>query len=556
VISGPAGADAIAPAPAGADDRTKRLTLLAAILASSVVFIDSTVVNVALPAIRDDLGAGLATQEWIVEAYLLALGSLILIGGSLSDVLGRRRVFRLGLLGFGTTSLLCAVAPNATLLVIARGLQGVAGALLVPSSLAVIVATFHESERGRAIGSWTAWAGVGTVVGPLAGGALVDIASWRWVFALGLLPVVITLVISERALPAHLDVGRARHVDVRGALLCVIGLAGPVLALIEQPARGWGDTLVAGSLAVGAAAVVAFLWWERHAPDPMLPLHLFSRRNFAAGNAATLAIYAGLGAMSFLVVIFLQQVAGYSAIDAGLSLIPITVLMFALSRRFGALADRFGPRLFMSLGPTIAGLGLFLMLRIDANPSYVSDVLAPVLVFGLGLSITVAPLTAAVLAGVEDEYAGIASGVNNAVARVAGLLAIAAVGALVSARFATTLDANLANVRLDRAQARAVTEAKTRPLAVPELRDVPAPRRAIVARAARDASVKAFHLGAGTTAFLLLAGGAISAAGIRNPRRRVSAADCPGGAILGASADAAREPSPAALEREPAGVGA
>jgi EmrB/QacA subfamily drug resistance transporter len=511
-------------------------------------------VNVALPAIRDDLGAGLATQQWIIEAYLLMLGSLILIGGSLSDVVGRRRVFRAGVVGFGVTSLLCAAAPDATTLVIARGLQGVAGAFLVPSSLAIIVATFHESDRGRAIGSWTAWAGVGTVIGPLAGGALVDAASWRWVFAIGLLPVAITLVIS-RALPLELDHGRHRHVDLRGALLCAIGLAGPVLALIEQPTRGWGAPLVAGSLAAGVVALALFFWWEPRAPDPMLPLHLFTQRNFAAGNAATLAIYAGLGAMSFLVVIFLQQVAGYSAVDAGLILVPITVLMFLLSSRFGALADRHGPRFLMTAGPIVGGLGLLLLVRLDAHPDYLTDVLAPVLIFGLGLSMTVAPLTSAVLAGVDDEYAGIASGVNNAVARVAGLLAIAAVGAIVSAQFSSTLDANLAHVRLDARAAHAVAEAKTRPLAVPKPTGIPAAERARITTAASDASVKAFHVGAWGMALLLIAGGAISAAGIRNPRRRVAAADCPGGAIVGVTRDAAREPAPDTVEREPVVAG-
>jgi EmrB/QacA subfamily drug resistance transporter len=511
-------------------------------------------VNVALPAIRDDLNAGLATQEWVIEAYLLTLGSLILIGGSLSDVLGRRRVFRAGVAGFGVTSLLCALAPDATTLVVARGLQGMAGALLVPSSLAVIVATFHEAERGRAIGSWTAWAGVGTVIGPLAGGALVDVASWRWVFAIGLVPVAITLVISGRALLPELDQGRPRHVDVRGAVLCAIGLAGPVLALIEQPTYGWGDPLVAASLAAGVAALGAFLWWERRSPDPMLPLHLFARRNFAAGNAATLAIYAGLSVVTFLVVIFLQQVAGYSAVDAGLILLPITVLMFLLSRRFGGMADRHGPRFLMAVGPIVGGLGLLLLLRLDAHPDYLTDVFAPVVLFGLGLAMTVAPLTSAVLAGVEDEYAGIASGVNNAVARVAGLLAIAAIGAVVSARFSSTLDANLAHVRLDAPAVRAVADAKTRPLAVPAPSGVPAAERTRVAAAASDASVEAFHLGAGSAALLLLAGGAISAVGIRNPRRRVAAADCPGGAIVGASPDAGREPAPA--EREPVGASA
>jgi EmrB/QacA subfamily drug resistance transporter len=487
-----------------------------------------------------------------VEAYLLALSSLILIGGSLSDVLGRLRVFRLGVAAFGVTSALCAVAPDAAMLVVARGLQGVAGALLVPSSLAIIVATFSESERGRAIGSWTAWAGVGTVVGPLLGGLLVDVASWRWVFALNLLPVAATLVLSKGLL-SELDVHRHRHIDVRGALLGAVGLAGPVLALIEQPTRGWGDPLVAVSLVVGLAALVTFFWWERRAPDPMLPLRLFAQRNFAAGNAATLAVYAGLSAMTFLVVIFLQQVAGYSAVAAGVILLPITLLMFLLSRRFGELADRHGPRFFMAVGPVVAGLGVLMLLRLDAHPDYVTDVLAPVLVFGLGLSMTVAPLTSAVLACVEDEYAGIASGVNNAVARIAGLLAIAVIGAIVSARFASTLDANLAHVRLDAPAAHAVAQAKTRPLAVPTASGAQGAR---VVAAARDASVDAFHLGIAVGAFLLMAGGAISAVGIRNLRRRVAAADCPGGAIVGTSPDAAREPLPVALEREPAGASA
>jgi EmrB/QacA subfamily drug resistance transporter len=510
-------------------------------------------VNVALPAIRDDLDAGLATQQWVVASYLLTLSALILVGGSLSDVLGRLRVFRVGVAAFGVTSALCAVAPDATTLVVARGLQGIAGALLVPSSLAIIVATFSESERGRAIGSWTAWAGIGTVVGPLLGGLLVDAASWRWVFALNLLPVAVTVLLS-RPLPVELDRHRDRRVDVGGAVLCAVGLAGPVLALIEQPTRGWGDPLVAVSLAVGAAALTAFFWWERRTPDPMLPLRLFAQRNFAAGNAATLAVYAGLSAMTFLAVIFLQQVAGYSAVAAGLILLPITVLMFLLSRRFGAVADRHGPRFLMTAGPVVAGVGVLLMLRLDADPDFVTDVLVPVLVFGLGLAMTVAPLTAAVLACVEDEYAGIASGVNNAVARVAGLLAIAAIGAVVSARFASTLDANLAHIRLGAPAAHAVAQAKTRPLAVPSASGVDAAQRAAVVTGARDASVEAFRVGMGAAALLLMAGGAISAAGIRNPRRRVAAADCPGGAIVGATPDGARELLPVSPEREPAGA--
>jgi EmrB/QacA subfamily drug resistance transporter len=509
-----------------ADPDAKRLTLLAAILASGIVFVDTTVVNVALPAIRKDLDAGLATQEWVVAAYLLTLGALLLIGGSLSDVLGRRRVFAVGVAGFGGTSLLCALAPHAAILVVARGLQGIAGALMVPSSLALIVAAFPEAERGRAIGTWTAWGGIGTILGPLAGGALVELASWRWVFALNLIPVAVTLALIERALPRQLDQVASRHVDLRGALLCATGLAGVVVALIEQPTRGWGDSLVALPLATGILALCAFVVVERRSPDPMLPLHLFSRRNFAVGNAATLAIYAGLGATSFLVAVFLQQVGGYSAVEAGLSLLPITVLLFALSRRFGALADRFGPRLFMAVGPTVAGGGMLLLLGIDARPDYFTEVLPPVLLFGLGLALTVAPLTAAVLADVDETYAGVASGVNNAVARVAALLAIAGVGAVVSAGFATTVDEDLAGVRLGDRAVVAVAEAKTRPLAPASTRGLAPRERVAVRRAVQDASVTGFRLGAGVAGGLMIAGGVLSGIGIRN-RRPLSPAEGP-----------------------------
>ncbi|MDQ3934341.1 MAG: DHA2 family efflux MFS transporter permease subunit, partial [Actinomycetota bacterium] len=403
-----------------ATPREKRLTLVAAVLASTVVFVDGTVVNVALPAIGDDLDAGLATQQWVVEAYLVTLASLMLIGGSLSDLFGRRRVFAVGAAGFGLTSVLCAAAPTAELLVAARALQGVAGALLVPSSLAVIVAVFDEGERGAAIGSWTAWSGVSTLIGPFLGGVLVEAVSWRLVFGIGLLPVAVTLWLIARGVPKGLDAVVRRHVDLPGALLCAVGLSGVVLGLIEQPAHGWGDPLVAGPLAVGAACLALFLAQERRSPDPMLPLGLFRRRNFAAGNAATFAIYGGLGAGMFYLPIFLQGVAGYSAVEAGLALVPMTVVLFLLAKRFGALGDRFGARPLMTIGPVVAAVGLLLLMRLDESSDYLTDVVPAVLGFGLGMAIVVAPLTAAVLAGAEAERAGVASGANNAVARVAG----------------------------------------------------------------------------------------------------------------------------------------
>jgi len=523
-------------------DRQKRLTLVACIMGSAIVFIDGTVVNVALPAIRDDLNTGLADQQWIVEAYLLTLGSLILIGGSLSDLFGRRRVFALGTALFGATSFLCAIAPNSELLIAARALQGVAGALLVPSTLATIVAVFPENERGRAIGTWTAWSGISTVIGPLAGGVLIDAASWRWVFALNLLPVAGTLYLIATALPESLDERQEHvHVDVTGAVLCALGLAGPVFALIEQPTYGWGDPRVFVPLLGGLLFLAAFLVQEHRSPEPMLPLELFQRRNFAVANLATLVIYAGLGAALFFLTIFLQETAGYSAVAAGVALLPVTVMMFFLSGRFGAMADRFGPRFFMSIGPLIGGAGLLMLVAVDRQADYLTQILPGLLLFGFGLSMTVAPLTATVLGDADEHHAGIASGVNNAIARVAGLLAIAALGAVVSSQFASSLDSQLAGQRISKPASAAVAEAKKRPLTTDVPSDVPPRERGDLKNAFEHASVSAFRVGIGIAGGVVVLGGVISALGIRNPRRKVAAADCPGGAICGASVELAKD---------------
>jgi EmrB/QacA subfamily drug resistance transporter len=346
-------------------------------------------------------------------------------------------VFLAGLLGFGVASLLCALAPGSTFLIVARGLQGIAGSLLVPSSLAMIVSAFGGEAQGRAIGTWTAWTGISFLVGPLLGGALVDAgahggaapsASWRWVFAINVAPIAATLAVVSR-LPPDRAPDSGRRVDVRGAALCAAGLGGLTFALIELPRAGWGAPWVSVPFAAGAALLVAFVRWERAAPDPMLDSALFRDRNFAVGNVATVAIYAGLSAAMFMLTLFLQQVVGYRALAAGLSLLPVTLLMFVLAPRFGRRAGRHGPRWFMSLGPLVAAAGLWLLGRMGPTPVYARDVLPGVLVFGLGLSATVAPLTAAVLGGIDERRAGVASAVNNAVARVAGLLAIAAVGA-------------------------------------------------------------------------------------------------------------------------------
>src|SRR3954454_3879823 len=427
----------------------KRLTLSAAILGSIVAFVDGTVVNVALPHIRDDLGGGLAGQQWVTDAYLLTLAALLLVGGSLGDLYGRRRAFSLGLAGFGAASLLCAAAPSIGALIAFRGLQGIAGALLVPNTLGLLVARFEPSERGAAIGAWTAWSGIALVIGPLLGGLLLETGSWRWIFGINVIPIAIALWLTSRLDETH-DRPSGGQIDHIGAVLATFGLAGPVYALIEGPAQGWGDPVILFSLIGGLALLAAFVVYERDASPPMLALDLFRERNFAVGNAATLAIYGGLSAMPFFLVLFLQQVAGYSAIAAGAALLPITVLMFTFSRRFGALADRLGPRVFMGVGPLIGGAGIVWLGQIDASPNYWTDILPGVLVFGLGLSLTVAPLTATVLGGVAEAHAGIASAVNNATARIGSLLAVAAVGAVVAAAYTSSLKADLHGVPLPR----------------------------------------------------------------------------------------------------------
>jgi EmrB/QacA subfamily drug resistance transporter len=512
---------------------TKRIALITAILGSSIVFLDSTIVNVALPAIRASVHGGLAEQQWVVEAFLLTLSSLLLVGGSLGDLLGRRRIFTIGLLGFGGCSLLCALAPSSALLIAARAFQGAAGALLVPNNLALIMDTFEDHERAEAIGTWTAWTGVATVIGPLGGGALVQAASWRWIFAINVVPVAITLVLLRR-LPA--DKPQSRRVDIVGAALCALGLGGPVFALIEQPTYGWSSPRVLVPLLGGIALLIAFVVWERYTAEPMMPPHLFGSRNFTVGNVTTLTLYAGLGVATFFLVLFIQQVGGYTPVGAGLSLLPITIVIFVFSRRFGALADRFGPRAFMAGGPLLAGAGLLLLARTDANADYLTAIFPGVLVFGFGIAATVAPLTATVLGSVDQGHSGLASGVNNAVARVASLLAIAAVGAIVSASFANRLSSDLASRPLSGAARAAIPAYRHRPL-VTDASAIPPVDRPVVHGALVDASVHAFRLGVGIGAALAVIGGLVSLVGIENPRRRVPCAECPGGALAGASAD-------------------
>jgi EmrB/QacA subfamily drug resistance transporter len=513
--------------------RQQRLTLIATILGSAIVFLDSTVVNVALPAISEGLDVGLAGQQWMVEAYTLALVALLLVGGSLGDQLGRRRIFVIGLLGFGATSILCALAPSGEFLIGARTLQGIAGALLVPGSLAIVAATFDGEARGRAVGTWTAWTGIAIVIGPAGGGALIGLTSWRSIFWINIPLVVVTVLVTLRSVRESRDEDAFRGIDWAGVLLSAIGLGGPVFALIEQPTRGWGDPVVWVPLIGGVVCFGLFILREAVARHPMLPLSLFRIRNFAVANLTTLAAYAGLIAGLFFVGLFLQQVAGYSPLEAGLATTPISILMFFLSPRFGKIASGTGPRLPMSAGPIVAGAGLLLLLRVGSDPSYVGDVLPGLVVFGLGLSATVAPLTATVLDSVDEHHVGIASGVNNGVSRVAGLLAIAVLGAIISASFGSSLDDELAGAPLASAGTQAVSAAKEKPLAVPARGEMSAAEADLVQNAADEASTSSFHLGIGIAGLLMIAGGAVAWVGIVNPKLRAEAFPSRGTAAAG-----------------------
>jgi EmrB/QacA subfamily drug resistance transporter len=385
-----------------------------------------------LPAIQRDLGGGLALQQWVVDAYLLTLGSLLLVGGSLGDLFGARRLFILGIVVFGVTSVLCAAAPDGTTLILARGLQGVAGAILTPAGLAVIATTFSGEERGAAIGSWTAWTGIAFVIGPLLGGWLITQGSWRWVFLINVPIAIATAALVIYAVPEREGGNERARVDVVGGVLCVLGLGGPVFALIEEPRRGWGDPLILGTFFGGLLLLAIFLWWERRHPAPMLPLPLFSKRNFTFANIETLTVYAALSTLTFFLVLFLQQLAGYSPVKSGLVLVPITIVMFLLSPRVGRLSMRYGPRFFMGVGPLVTAAGVIPLVRLKPGFDYWTELLPPLLLLSVGLSMIVAPLTSTVLADAGERDAGIASGVNNAVARVAGLLGIATVGAAIA----------------------------------------------------------------------------------------------------------------------------
>ena len=435
-------------APGSAE--TGRWVLAATILGSSIAFIDSTVVNVALPTIQDEFGATQADVQWVVQAYALFLAALILVGGSLGDRFGRRRVFAIGVAIFAVASAGCGLAPTVEVLIAARALQGIGGALLVPGSLAIISASFPDREqRGKAIGTWSAFTAITSAIGPVVGGWLVDNASWRWVFFINLPLSIVVLAIALTRVPESRDPEAAaglRGVDFLGAGLATVGLGALTFGLTEGPARGWGSALVVASLAAGLAALVGFVVAESRGSSPMMPLGLFRSRTFTGANLLTLLLYGALGGAFYFVPFNLIQVQGYTSTAAGAALLPMVLLLFGLSRWAGGLTGRFGAKPPLVVGPTIAALGFVLLARPGVGGSYWTTVFPAVVVLGLGMSVTVAPLTTAVMGALEDRFAGTASGINNAVSRVAGLLAIALFNVVLAAAFGSALSANLTDL--------------------------------------------------------------------------------------------------------------
>ncbi len=485
-----------------------RWVLAATILGSSMAFIDGTVVNVALPALQRDLDATASAVQWVVESYALFLAALILVGGSLGDRFGRRRVFALGVMLFAAASVWCGLAPDVNQLIVARAVQGVGGALLVPGSLAIISASFVDEQRGRAIGTWSGFTAITSALGPVLGGWLVDQASWRWVFFINVPMAAVVLVIVRARVPESRDENAGNSLDWLGAALATVGLGGLVFGLIEAAARGWGDPLVLTALVVGVAALAGFVVVEARGRAPMMPLGLFRSRTFGGANLLTLLLYAALGGALYFVPFNLIQVRGYSATEAGAALLPMILILFGLSRWAGGLVPHFGAKLPLVIGPLIAGAGFALFAMPGTGGSYWATFFPAVVVLGIGMTITVAPLTTTVMGAVEERHSGLASGINNAVARAGGLLAIAVFGIVVASAFDRTLADRLDGIGLQPGPRRAIEDQRDQLAVAEPPAGLDAAAAADVERAIDEAYVAGFRV-----VMLAAAGMAVASAG-------------------------------------------
>ncbi len=506
----------LAGAPAPCDPAAGRWVLAATILGSAMAFVDSTAVNVALPVLQTSLQASVASAQWIVESYALFLSALVLVGGTLSDRVGRRRIFSIGTVVFAAASLACGLAPDVSSIIAARAVQGIGAALLIPSSLAILGAAFSPGERGRAVGTWSALTSIAAAVGPALGGWLVEAISWRAVFFLNLPIAAAVLWIARRRVPESRNPS-AGGLDFSGAALATLGLGALTFGLIEAPSAGWGNPRVFGSLAVGAGALAAFLAAERRASHPMLPARLFRSATFVTCNLLTFFLYAALSAMLFFLPFDLIQARGYSAAAAGAALLPFVMLIFLLSRWSGGVADRIGARIPLTVGPLLAGAG-FVLLEALRSDSYAAGVLPGLAVLGLGMAITVAPLTAAVLNAVDRGEAGVASGINNAVARVASLLAIAVFGIVAASSFDRALDRRLIAEGVSPPARSAVAAQKSKLGAIEVPPGLPASEGRAIVGAVRGSLSRSFGTVSLGCAALALLASACGAVGLRGRR--------------------------------------
>jgi EmrB/QacA subfamily drug resistance transporter len=491
----------------------RNLTLVATILGSGIIFLDGTVVNVALPAIDRQLNAGLSGLQWVVDSYVLTLAALLIPGGSLGDRYGRRKIMVIGLAGFGVLSAFCGLSTSITWLISGRLLQGVAGALLVPGSLAILQATFPKGEaRGRAIGQWSGWSGISAVIGPLAGGWIVDRFSWHWIFFINIPIILIAIFLMMRYVPESKNLQASKELDWSGVATITLGLGGLAYGLIEGPVAGWGSPLVLTGLIIGLGALLLFPLMENKTQSPMVPLRLFKSQDFSAANLTTLGVYFGLSGTTFFLVIYLQNVMGYSALNAGLVLAPISLFMLVLSPIFGRLAGRYGPRLFMTMGPIVCSLGLLGFLRVGPRSNYWTHLLPSIVIFGLGLATTVAPLTNTVISSVPARHSGVAAAFNNTISRVASLLAVASLGVIVTLSFSNAVVRQTQGLSLNSSEKKLINQATADPTGAMKTSKL-APE---VSNALQQAYTQAFHLAMLVTAASVFAGGVIAGGFIRN----------------------------------------